>query len=142
MRESIEYAVLPHYDAKRMSLRDIEEQLLERGVSVTYESVGKWRDRFGASYARCAKAVRGRPATIWHLDELFLVLRGEPYVLWRAGNEQGMELDALLRKRRDKTAAKRFVGRTCAQTRYHGRSLPTSCAANRRQRQRWPNWAR
>jgi putative transposase len=31
-----------------LSLRDIEEWLHERGVTVTYESVRRWCDRFGA----------------------------------------------------------------------------------------------
>ncbi|CAB3742438.1 IS6 family transposase ISDge13 [Paraburkholderia rhynchosiae] len=35
-------------------------------------------------------------------------LRGEPYVLWRAVDEHGVELDVLLQKHRDKAAAKRF----------------------------------
>jgi len=53
------------------------------------------------------KAVRGKPGSTWHLDEVFLELQGEPYVLWRAVDEHGIELDVLLQKRRDK-AAKRF----------------------------------
>jgi putative transposase len=35
-------------------------------------------------------------------------VRGEPYLLWRAVDEQGAELDVLVQKRRDKAAAKRF----------------------------------
>lgn len=38
-------------------------------------------------------------------------LRGEPYLLWRAVDEHGAELDILLQKRRDKAAAKRFFER-------------------------------
>ena len=91
-----------------LSLRDIEELLLERGVSVTYESVRNWCDRFGAQFARRAKAARGAPGSTWHLDELMLKLRGEPYVLWRAVDEHGTELDVLLQKRRNKAAARRF----------------------------------
>ncbi|PVX85661.1 putative transposase [Paraburkholderia unamae] len=91
-----------------MSLRDIEELLLERGVVVSYESVRNWCDRFGAMFACQVKAVRSRPGTTWHLDELFVKLRGKPYVLWRAVDEHGVELDVLLQKRRDKTAARRF----------------------------------
>nr|WP_290439239.1 IS6 family transposase [Burkholderia plantarii] len=97
------------YHRFNLSLRDIEELLLERGVEVTYESVRNWCDRFGAQFAHCAKAVRPRPDTTWHLDELFVKLRGEPYALWRAVDEHGMELDVLLQKRRDKAAAKRFL---------------------------------
>jgi putative transposase len=82
------------YHRLSLSLRDVEELLLERGVSVTYESVRLWCDRFGAQFAHCAKAVRRRPDTTWHLDEMFVKLRGEPYVLWRAVDEHGVELRA------------------------------------------------
>jgi putative transposase len=41
-------------------------------------------------------------------------LRGEPYLLWRAVDQHGAELDILLQKRRDKAAAKRFIKRVLA----------------------------
>ncbi|WP_186144624.1 IS6 family transposase [Burkholderia gladioli] len=93
------------------SLRDIEELLLERGVVVSYESVRNWCDRFGMLFACREKAVRPGTGTTWHLDELFVKLRGEPYVLWRAVDEHGTELDVPLQMRRDKAAAKRFFRR-------------------------------
>ena len=40
-----------------------------------------------------------------------MTLRGEPYVLWRAVDEHGAELDILLQKRRDTAAAERFFRR-------------------------------
>ncbi|MFD1559455.1 IS6 family transposase [Paraburkholderia silviterrae] len=91
-----------------LSLRDIEELLLERGVVVTYETIRCWCDKFGAAFAGRAKAVRRKPGSTWHLDEVFVKLRGESYVLWRAVDECGAELDVLLQKHRDKAAAKRF----------------------------------
>jgi putative transposase len=91
-----------------LSLRDVEELLLERGVVVTYETIRCWCDKFGAEFTRCAKAARPTPGRIWHLDEMFVTLRGEPYLLWRAVDELGAELDVLVQKRRDKAAAKRF----------------------------------
>jgi putative transposase len=78
-----------------LSLRDVEELLLERGVVVTYETIRCWCGKFGAEFARCAKAGRPRPGSIWHLDEMFVTLRGEPYLLWRAIDEHGAELDVL-----------------------------------------------
>jgi putative transposase len=108
---SVISCALRWYHRFNLSLRDVEELLLERGVSVTYESIRNWCDRFGAQFARCAKAVRGKPGSTWHLDEVFLKLQGEPYVLWRAVDEHGTELDVLLQKRRDKAAAKRFFQR-------------------------------
>ncbi|MGF6507919.1 transposase-like protein [Paraburkholderia sp. 32] len=95
----------------QLSLRDIEELLFERGVVVSYETIRRWCDKFGADFASRVKAARRKPGTTWHLDEVFVTLRGEPYLLWRAVDEHGAELDVLLQKRRDKAAAKRFFRR-------------------------------
>jgi transposase-like protein len=46
-----------------------------------------------------------------HLDQVFVTLRGEPYLLWRAVDQHGVELDIVLHKRRDKAVAKRFFKR-------------------------------
>jgi putative transposase len=98
----------------QLSLRDIEELLFERGVVVSYETIRRWCDKFGASFARRAKGVRRNPGSTWHLDEMFVTLRGEPYLLWRAVDQHGAELDVLVQKRRDKLAAKRFFNRVLA----------------------------
>jgi putative transposase len=94
-----------------LSLRDVEELLLERGVIVTYETIRRWCDKFGTRFAQCAKAARRKPGSTWHLDKMFVTLRGEPYLLWRAVDEHGAELDVLVQKRRDKAAARRFFRR-------------------------------
>src|ERR1700692_841893 len=98
----------------QLSLRDIEELLLERGVVVTYETIRCWRDKFGVNFAHRVKAARRKPGSTWHLDEMFVTLRGEPYLLWRAVDAHGAELDILMQKRRDKAAAKRFFKRVLA----------------------------
>ncbi|REE07539.1 transposase-like protein [Paraburkholderia sp. BL27I4N3] len=95
----------------QLSLRDIEELLFERGVIVTYETIRCWCDKFGKGFAHRVKAARRKTGSTWHLDEMFVTLRGEPYLLWRAVDEHGAELDVLLQKRRDKAAAKRFFRR-------------------------------
>src|SRR5579864_4217652 len=95
----------------QLSLRDVEELLSERGIIVSYETVRRWCDKFGAGFAHRVKAARRRPGTTWHLDEVFVTLRGEPYLLWRAVDQHGAELDILLQKRRNKAAARRFFRR-------------------------------
>ncbi|MBK3816607.1 IS6 family transposase, partial [Burkholderia sp. R-69608] len=45
----------------QLSLRDIEELLFERGVIVSYETVRRWCDKFGAGFAQRVKAARRRP---------------------------------------------------------------------------------
>jgi putative transposase len=44
--------------AVRWCLRDIEELLFERGVTVTCETIRSWCDKFGASFAHRVKAAR------------------------------------------------------------------------------------
>ncbi|MGF6537316.1 hypothetical protein OKW32_000602 [Paraburkholderia youngii] len=81
-----------------LSLRDVEELLLERGVAVTYETIRCWCEKFGARFARRAKAARPKPGGTWHLGEMFVTLGCERYLLWRAVDEHGAELDVLVRK--------------------------------------------
>src|ERR1700737_1531423 len=125
-------AVISHavrwYFRFQLSLRDIEELLFERGVIVSYETVRRWCDKFGASFAQRVKAARRKPGATWHLDEVFVTLRGEPYLLWRAVDQHGAELDILLQKRRDKAAAKRFFKRVLASCPEVPRKIVTSSA--------------
>src|SRR5471030_1202112 len=55
----------------QLSLRDIEELLFERGVTVTYETIRCWCDKFGKGFAHRVKAARRKPGSTWHLDEMF-----------------------------------------------------------------------
>ncbi len=95
----------------QLSLRDIEELLFERGVTVTYETIRCWCDKFGKGFAHRVKAARREPRSTWHLDEMFVTLRGELYLVWRAVDQHGAELGILVQRRRDKAAAKRFCKR-------------------------------
>jgi putative transposase len=91
-----------------LSLRDIEELLVERGIIVTYESIRKWCNHFGPEYARTLKKRNGRLGDNWYLDEVFIKIQGEFHYLWRAVDQDGDTIDILVQKRRNKQAAKRF----------------------------------
>ena len=45
----------------------------------------------------------------WHLDEVFVRINGEVHYLWRAVDHEGEVLEAFVTKRRDRTAALRFL---------------------------------
>ncbi|KVE99172.1 IS6 family transposase [Burkholderia vietnamiensis] len=92
----------------QFSLRDLEELLFERDVIVSHDSICRWNEKFDACFAHCTKTAQRRPGGIWHLDEVFVALRGAPYVQWRAVDQHGAELDILLPKRRDTASANRF----------------------------------
>jgi len=48
------------------------------------------------------------PGDKWHLDEVFLTIKGERHYLWRAVDQDGNVLDILVQRRRNKGAAKKF----------------------------------
>jgi hypothetical protein len=57
----------------QFSLRDVEELMLERGVTVTYETLRRWCEKFGAR--RMSRS------------------HGEAWRLWRPVDQHGAELD-------------------------------------------------
>lgn len=93
------------------SYRDIEEQLAFRGISVSHETVRSWNIKFSSHFREVIKKRERKPSDKWHLDEMSVKINGEPFVLWRAVDSEGYELDVLLQKRRSKQAAIRFLSR-------------------------------
>jgi putative transposase len=91
-----------------LSFRDVEELLLERGVTVTYEAIRKWCRKFGQHYANQLRRRRPRPGDKWHRDAVFLTIKGERHYLWRAVDQDGNVLDIVVQRRREKRAAKQF----------------------------------
>ena len=91
-----------------LSYRDVEELLFARGIIVTYETIRKWCRKFGQPYANALRRRRPQPGDKWHLDEVFLTIKGKRHYLWRAVDQDGNILDILVQRRRDKKAAKTF----------------------------------
>ena len=77
------------YHRFTLSLRDVEDLLAERGVTVSYEAIRSWCRKFGPEYARTLRRRQGRRGDIWHVDELFITIRGERHYLWRAVDQDG-----------------------------------------------------
>jgi putative transposase len=64
-----------------LSLRLVEEMLLERGIVVSYETVRRWALKFGRDYARRLKRKRPSPRDFWHLDEVVVTIAGQKHWL-------------------------------------------------------------
>ena len=92
-----------------LSFRDVEELLAERGVDVSHETIRRWVAVFGPMIARRLRAMRPRPHTTWHLDEMFVSIGGKMMYLWRAVDAEGEVLDCLVQSHRNKQAALRLM---------------------------------
>jgi putative transposase len=83
-----------------LSLRLVEEMLLERGIVVAYETVRRRAMKFGRDYARRLKRKRASRRDIWHLDEAVVTIGGKQHWLWRAVDQDGYILDEIAQTRR------------------------------------------
>jgi putative transposase len=108
-----------------LSLRDVEEMMLQRGIVVSHETVRQWCAKFGQTYANGLRRRRPRPGDKWHLDEVFIKIQGKTHYLWRAVDQDGTVLDILVTSRRDTKAATRFFRKLLKGLEYAPRVLVT-----------------
>ena len=99
------------YHRFTLSFRDVEDLLAERGIAVSYEAIRSWCQKFGPAYARTVRRRQGRLGDIWHVDELFVTIRGQRHRLLESGRSGCDLLDILVTRRRDKRAAGHFVSK-------------------------------
>ena len=92
-----------------LSFRDVEELLIERGIDVSYETIRRWVDKFGSTYAKRIRSRSERPSPVWHLDEVYTKINGKMVYLWRAIDDEDTILDIVVQKRRNTKAATRLL---------------------------------
>ena len=113
-----------------LSLREVEEMMLARGVTVSHETIRQWTGKFGQAYANRLRRRRAQPGDKWHLDEVFIKINGKTHYLWRAVDQDGTVLDILVTSRRDAKAATRFFRKLLKGLAYVPRVLVTDKLAS------------
>jgi putative transposase len=108
-----------------LSLRDVEWMRAFRGVQLSYETIRRWCDTFGASYAARLKRRRPTLGDKWFLDEVFLKINGVQHYLWRAVDQHGAVIDILVQPKRDRFAAMRFFRKLLRTTQRYPRVIIT-----------------
>ena len=92
-----------------LSFRDVGDLLAGRGLGVSYETVRRWVLKFGHSYARRLRRFRPGVDDRWHLDEMFVKIRGKQMYLRRAVDAEGEVPDFLIQSKRNKAAALKLM---------------------------------
>ena len=92
-----------------LSYRDVEDLLAERGLMVSNESIRRWVLKFGPIIAKNLRAIRPKPHSRWHLDEMVVSIAGRQMYMWRAVDSEGEVLEILVQPQRDKAAALRLL---------------------------------
>ena len=106
----IQYAVWLYYRFN-LSIRDVEDLLAERNITVSYESIRLWINKFGPEFTRRLRRKHLGFGDTYFLDEVFVKIGGKQHYLWRAVDQDGEVVDVYLQERRDAKAAKRFFQR-------------------------------
>jgi len=93
----------------RLSLRDLPEMFLERGLVFTHEAVREWEAQFAPLWSAMLRKHRhGRSGPSWYVDETYIKVKGRWTYLYRAIDRDGNLIDVLLSEKRDKAAAEAF----------------------------------
>ncbi len=106
------------YLAYNPSLRNLEEMMAERGISVDHATIHRWIVLYSPElleqFNRRKRAVTGK----WHMDETYIKVRGRWMYLYRAVDSNGDTVEFWFSERRNLTAAKRFLRKALKR---HGR---------------------
>ncbi len=106
------------YLAYNLSLRNLEEMMAERGISVDHATVGRWVAHYSPEllerFNQRKRSVTGK----WHVDETYIKVRGCWMYLYRAIDSNGDTVEFWFSETRNLTAAKRFLSKAFTR---HGR---------------------
>ena len=106
------------YLAYSLSLRDLEEMMAERGISVAHATIHRWTIHYAPllleQFNRRKRPVTGK----WHIDETYIKVHGQWRYLYRAIDSTGDTVEFWFSERRNLTAAKRFLRKALKR---HGR---------------------
>ena len=99
------------YAAYALSLRNLEEMMAERGVTVDHATVHRWTLKILPVLAGVFRRRKRAVGASWLMDETYILVGGQWKYLYRAVDRTGQTVDFLLTARRDEAAARRFFER-------------------------------
>ena len=92
-----------------LSLRDVEELMAERGLSVDHTTVWRWVQAYAPEIRKRLQGHVKYKLTTWFMDETYVQVAGRWMYLFRAVDNHGQTVDFYLSETRDREAAKRFL---------------------------------
>jgi len=108
-RDEIILLCVRRYLRYSLSYRDLEEMMLERGVTVDHSTIARWVVRYAPVLNERLRRHIRRPTCSWRVDETYIRVNGRWTYLYRAVDAAGDTIDFLLSPKRDAVAAKLFL---------------------------------
>jgi transposase-like protein len=91
-----------------LSYRDLEEMMLERGLSVDHTTIYRWVQRYAPELEKRCRPHLKACNDSWKVDETYIKIRKVWFYLYRAVDSEGNTLEFLLSPTRDAKAATDF----------------------------------
>lgn len=96
------------YCRYQLSNRDLEEMMLERGLSVNHTTVWRWVQRYAPEINKRIRPYLKISGTSYGVDETYIKVGKSCKYLYRAVDKEGQTIELLLSAKREVVAAKRF----------------------------------
>jgi putative transposase len=106
------------YLAYSLSLRNLEEMMAERGISVDHATIHRWIIRYSPELLDRFNSRKRTVTGKWHIDETYIKVRGRWMYLYRAIDSNGDTVEFWFSERRNLAAANRFLRKALKR---HGR---------------------
>ncbi|HHP7231789.1 MAG TPA: IS6 family transposase [Xenococcaceae cyanobacterium] len=91
-----------------LSYRNLEEIMMERGLSVDHTTIYRWVMIYAPQIEQKARKHLRATNDSWRVDETYIKVKGKWKYLYRAVDSNGNTLEFMFSAKRDKKAAKRF----------------------------------
>src|SRR5215217_8080064 len=92
-----------------LSLRNLEEIMAERGLSVDHVTIWRWVQRYAPVLNQRIRREMRHPNRSWRVDETYVKVAGIWAYLYRAVDSAGETIEFMLSPKRDLIAAKLFL---------------------------------
>src|ERR1700685_3185768 len=93
----------------KLSLRNLPEMFLIRGIVFSHEAVRDWEAKLTPALAEGLRRHRhGKAGCSWYVDETYIKVHGHWRYLYRAIDRSGALVDVMFSEHRDMAAAKAF----------------------------------
>ncbi len=106
------------YLAYGLSLRNLEEMMAERGISVDHATIHRWIIRYSPELLDRFNSRKRTVTGKWHMNKTYIKVRGRWMYLYRTIDSNSDTIEFWFSERRNLTAARRFLRKALKR---HGR---------------------
>lgn len=119
-----------YYLSYKLSYREIEEILAERGVIVDHSTLNRWVLKYAPLLEQRARRRKKPMASSWRMDETYINVKGQWKYYYRAVDKYGDLIDFLLRDKRDEKATRAFLQKAIGQHGLPDKVVIDGCHSN------------